>query len=190
MSSDATRNADATLCRTTGKFDTLMTDLDKCTTTTEKQNIQTFPNKVISIKNDIENIKININDAFLTGDAMFGQYGHVQITNEVLQRNKELEEKKKKLESEIKKNESIIERANRDFSDVKLTLPDSLPQKSATFIEDYTLVFLTASYLFMVILAIYMYVLIAEDKWSAFFKCSIIAFFCTLLFGMLLYYLA
>lgn len=190
MSSDATRNADASLCRTTGKLDTLLTDLDKCTTTTEKQNIQTFPNKIVSIKNDIENIKININDAFSTGDAMFGQYGHVQITNEILQRNKELEEKKKKLETEIKKNESIVERANRDFSDVKSTLPDSLPHQSATFIEDYTLVFLSASYLFMVILSIYMYVLISDKKWPAFFQSITIAFFGTLLFGMILYMLA
>lgn len=190
MSSDATRNADATLCRTSGKIDTLAVDLNKCTTTTEKVNIQSFADTLVTIKEDIENIKINMNDAFSTGDAMFGQYGHVDIARDVKLRNQELEEKKKKLEEEIKKNESMIERANRDFSDVKLTLPEKLPQTSSRFIEDYTLVFLSASYLFMVILCMYMYVLISEKKGSAFFQASIVAFFVTLLFGIILYYLA
>ena len=53
----------------------------------------------------------------------------------------------------INKKEAIIERSNRDFTDIKDTLPETQPKKVLHFIEDYTLAFVTIAYLFMIVAA-------------------------------------
>lgn len=191
MSTDATttKNADAALCRSTGKFATVLADLEKCTTSTESDRNQQFAGVLIDIRNDIRVAKQNITDALLTGDAVFGQYGSTDIAKSVQQSNTELEEKKKALEKEIANNEAVIERSNRDFSDVKNTLPERPTYSRLHFIEDYTVFFLLASYLFMVILCGYLYVLSSEEKWTSFIQVSIVSLFGTLFLGLVSYYL-
>lgn len=50
-----------------------------------------------------------------------------------------------------------MDRSNRDFIDVKRTLPEKQPKKLLHFIEDYTMALLAISYLFMIIVGIYYY---------------------------------
>ena len=190
MSNDATttKNADAALCRSTGKLSTVMTDLAKCTTSTESERTQTLGSTVTSISSDINYLKQNITDTLMTGDAIFGQYGSVDIAKSVQQSNAELEEKKKAIEKEIANNEAVIERSNRDFSDVKNTLPDRPAYSRLRFIEDYTVFFLVASYLFMILLCGYLYVLSAEQKWTAVGQVAVVSFFVTLFLVLVSYY--
>lgn len=191
MSNDptTTKNADAALCRSTGKLSTVLTDLAKCTTSTESNRTQTLGSTVTSISSDINYLKQNITDTLMTGDAIFGQYGSMDIAKSVQQSNTELEEKKKAIEKEIANNEAVIERSNRDFSDVKNTLPDRPTYSRLHFIEDYTVFFLVASYLFMILLCGYLYVLSAEQKWSAVGQVVVVSFFITLFFGLVSYYI-
>ena len=191
MSNDTTttQNADAALCRSTGKLTTVLTDLAKCTSSTESTRTQTLGATVTNISSDINYLKQNITDTLLTGDAIFGQYGSADIAKSVQQSNLELEEKKKVIEKEIANNEAVIERSNRDFSDVKNTLPDRSTYSRLHFIEDYTVFFLVASYLFMILLCGYLYVLSAEEKWTAFGKVAVVSVFGSLFLGMVAFYL-
>ena len=61
--------------------------------------------------------------------------------------------------NDIDKKEAIIERSNRDFSDVKDTIPEIQKKTYINFIEDYTLASVVTSYLFMIISVIYIYTL-------------------------------
>lgn len=191
MSNDTTttQNADAALCRSTGKLATVMTDLAKCTTTTESNRNQTLGSMVSNVGSDINFIKSNIISALATGDAIFGEYGSSDIAKNIKQSNDELEEKKKEIEKEIANSEAVIERSNRDFSDVKNTLPDRATYSRLHFIEDYTVFFLLASYLFMVLLCGYLYVLSAEEKWTAFGQAAVVSVFGSLFLGMVAFYL-
>lgn len=191
MSNDATttQNADAALCRSTGKLSTVMSDLAKCTTSTESSRTQSLGSTVTTIASDINYLKQNITDTLLTGDAIFGQYGSADITKSVQQSNIELEEKKKAIEKEIANNEAVIERSNRDFSDVKNTLSDRPTYSRLHFIEDYTVFFLVASYLFMILLCGYLYVLSADEKWTAFGQVAAASVFGTLFLGLLAFYI-
>ena len=47
--------------------------------------------------------------------------------NEQIKKYDELKEKNNKLRQEIDRSEAIVERSNRDFSDVKDSLPETLP---------------------------------------------------------------
>ncbi len=191
MSQDttATQNSNAAVCRSTNKFDTVITDLAYCTTTTEKENIKTMATKISNLSSDIGYLKRNITDTLLTGDSIFGQYGSNDILQSVKQSNEELEEKKKAIEKEIANNEAVIERSNRDFSDVKQTLPEKPEYSRLHFIEDYTVFFVVTSYLFMVLLCAYLYVMAAEEKWNAFLQVSVVSIFGTLFLGLVSYYL-
>lgn len=191
MSQDttATQNSNAAVCRSTTKFDTVLTDLASCTTTTEKANVKALSQKISNLSSDINYLKQNITDTLLTGDSIFGQYGSNEILQSVKQSNMELEEKKKAIEKEIANNEAVIERSNRDFSDVKNTLPEKPEYSRLHFVEDYTVFFVVTSYLFMVLLCAYLYVMGAEEKWNAFLQVSIISVFGTLFLGLLSYYL-
>jgi cell division protein FtsL len=91
---------------------------------------------------------------------------------------------------EVDKNEAIIERSNRDFSDVKDTVPEPQPKRVLRFIEDYTLAILTMAYLFMIISVIYIYTAISENKLVAFGKAFVGSAFLTMFLYMLLYFLA
>lgn len=191
MSQDttATQNSNAAVCRSTTKFDTVLTDLSSCTTTTEKANTKTLAQKISNLSSDLNYLKRNITDTLLTGDSIFGEYGSNDILQSVKQTNVDLEQKKKTIEKEIANNEAVIERSNRDFSDVKKTLPEKPEYSRLHFVEDYTVFFVVTSYLFMVLLCAYLYVMGAEQKWNAFLQVSIVSVFGTLFLGLLSYYL-
>jgi hypothetical protein len=124
------------------------------------------------------------------GDAMFGRFAHVEVAREVTNRTEELQKKKDGLEQELREKEAMIQRTNRDFSDVKDALPETLEQQRIKFIEDYTIMFLVLSYVFMILSGIIFYVTLSEQKTMAFAKALGYALVATMLSGTLLYLIA
>jgi len=108
---------------------------------------------------DIISLRAQIMDSLLLGEQLSTapQNTSESITNKIKADKEKLTSKKEKLEADIKKKENIINRSNRDFSDVKDTLPETPQKQILHFIEDYTLAFLSMSYLFMILAIIYVY---------------------------------
>ena len=90
---------------------------------------QTYQNNIDIIKRDIDTLHASVTNSLLTGDAVYGKAGSTNISQQVKDKNSELKEKKEKLKLSIKRKDATIERSNRDFSDVKDTLPEIQKKK-------------------------------------------------------------
>ena len=120
---------------------------------------------------------------------MFGSFGYADITRQVTARNNELKSKKEALLTDIKKKEAIVERSNRDFTDIKDSLPEPQPNKILHVLEDYTLAVLVISYLFALLAGIYAYVFFAEAKGFALLKGILVGGIFSAFLFMVLFYL-
>lgn len=136
---------------------TLTTGLQNCMRVEEKNRNNTLAANTLQLKSDIDSLRGNVNDSLSLGDTMFGQYGHNDVSAQLRKRNEDLTLQVQSLSKELDKNQAIVERSNRDFVDVKRTLPEKQPKKLLHFIEDYTMALLAISYLFMVLIGIYYY---------------------------------
>lgn len=145
--------------------------------------------QLVNLENDITSLRSTILESLLMGDSMFGTAGHIDIRNEVKNRNQKLKEEYEKLRDNIDKKEAIMRKSNRDFTDVRDTLPEKQSTQRLHVFEDYTVAFLSISYLFMIISFIYVYTYSSESKITSFFKASLISFILTLFLFILLYYL-
>ena len=156
----------------------------------KQEQKQTDIQRKNDLLSDIQKARSQIEDGLTMGDAMFGRFAHVEVAREVTNRTEELQKKKDGLEQELREKEAMIQRTNRDFSDVKDALPETLEQQRVKFIEDYTIMFLVLSYVFMILSGIIFYVTISEQKTMAFAKALGYALFATMLSGILLYLIA
>jgi hypothetical protein len=185
------RNVTAAVCRSTPNgMNDLNSKIDQCTTSTELNRNTNFAANTFKLQKDIESLASNVQDSLLMGDSMFGQFGYQDIAKDVKGRNQELKSKKDDMMKDVSKNEAIIERSNRDFSDVKDSIPEPQPKKTLRFIEDWTLAILAMAYLFMIISAIYIYTATSEIKLVGFGKSLLGSVFLTMFLYMLLYFLA
>ena len=185
------RNISSAVCRSTPNgLNNLNSQINKCTSSTEKNRNLSFAGNTFKLQKDIESLRANVGDSLVLGDNMYGQYGHNDISKQVKARNIELKAKKESLMTDVNKKEATIERSNRDFSDVKDTLPEPQPKKVLHFIEDYTLAILSISYLFMVMTAIYIVTMLAEHKLATFGKAVISSVALTSVISVLLYYVS
>jgi hypothetical protein len=138
---------------------------------------------------DIGALKQNITDSLTVGNSMYGPYGHADVTSEVGNRTAELSARKTELKDKIKEQEAIIRRSDRDFTDVRNTLPETIPTKSYHVLEDYSLLILSLSYLFMLIIGLHTYVVLSTDTWSsALIRGLFYSLMLTLISCALLYY--
>lgn len=151
---------------------------------------QTTVQRKTELRSDIQAIYNQIEDGLAMGDSMFGQYAHVDVAREVSSRTKELQKKKEELEEDIRQKEAIIQRTDRDFTDVKDTLPETLEEERIRFIEDYTLLFLSLAYVFMVVSAIVYFVVLSPTPWRTLGKSLGYSLLGTFLAGVLLYVIA
>jgi len=151
---------------------------------------QTTVQRKTELRSDIQTIYNQIEDGLTMGDSMFGQYAHVDVAREVSSRTKELQKKKEELEEDIRQKEAIIQRTDRDFTDVKDTLPETLEEERNRFIEDYTLLFLSLAYVFMVVSAIVYFVALSPTPWPTLGKSLGYSLLGTFLAGVLLYVIA
>lgn len=185
------RNATSAVCRSTPNgLRELNAKIDGCTSTTEINRNTNFAENTYRLQKDIESSTGTVQDSLVMGDTMFGQYGYQDIAKQVKDRNTELKSKKEILVRQVDKNEAIIERSNRDFSDVKDTVPEPQVKQTLRFIEDYTLAFLSLAYLFMIVAIIYLYVLTSEQKLPAFGKIFAASIFLSMFLFMALHYLS
>ena len=159
------KNATAAVCRSVPNgLNALNSQINDCTTTTELNRNTNFASNTFKLQKDLESLTGTV------GDSMFGQFGYQDIAKQVKERHIELKTKKETLLKEVDKNESIIERSNRDFSDVKDTIKEPQSKKVLRFVEDYTMAFVVIAYLFMIISIIYVYTASSELKLVAFGK--------------------
>ena len=148
------RFADANTCRTAPKkVSDITSQVDNCLTDTEKNNNKTFAD-AFKLSEEILTAKSNIHNLVTLGDEMFGTTaGHVTISNEVKQRNAELQQKKTALENDNKRKYNIIHTRNRDFSDHLGATNES----KLLSLEDYTMFVFIMSYLFLACIAVWCY---------------------------------
>lgn len=166
------RNVTAAVCRTVpnGVSD-LGARIEQCTSTTEQDRKQNFATNTLHLQQDIQALRASVGDSIAMGDSIFGQIGHTDIYNQVNDRNRELKKKYAELEKDIQNKERIVDRSNRDFTDVKDTLPEKLPTNLLHVIEDYTLAFLCVTFLFMSVAIIIVYTIQdPTSKIKAFFQ--------------------
>jgi hypothetical protein len=183
------RNVTSAVCRSTPNgLNDLSSQIDKCITTTELNRNKSIGDISTNLKSDIDSLSSMVADSLSVGDSMFGKLGHSDISGQTNERNTELKMKKEKLLKKIDKNEAIIERSNRDFTDVKAQLPEKQPNKVLHFIEDYTLAILSISYIFMVLSYIYLHTIQSEVKITGFLKASGWSIVATVFSLILLYY--
>jgi hypothetical protein len=142
------------------------------------------------LKDDIKQILGKANDALMVGDSAFLVKDNEKgIVKDVKERIDALETEKKELEKEIDHQHQLIQTSNRDFSDVKDTIPETQPERFLYFIEDYTLSILAMAYLIMVVAASSFHTYLSLDTWAAILE-SLVGFgVLTIFLFMLLYYL-
>jgi hypothetical protein len=137
--------------------------ITQCMRPEEKSRNESLMEKAQYLESDIASLRANVLDSLAVGDSMFGNYGHSDVSKQVQARNADLKAKKDELVNDINKKEDIIERSNRDFTDVKKNLPEVQPKTVLHFIEDYTMALLAISYLFMTIIGIYYYSIVNDE---------------------------
>jgi len=183
------RNIEAAVCHSTpNKLQSIFSEISSCTTTAELNRNTNFAEQTFNVNKDIETLRALVADSLVMGDSIFGKAGMGEISKQVRERHQELVNKKENLKKEIDKNEAIIERSNRDFTDVKERIPDPQPKRILNVLEDYTIALLVISYLFMIMAGIYVYTLMSPLKFVAFFKGIIGSIILTLFLFMALYY--
>ena len=162
------RNNAAAVCRSnpTG-LSSLFSSIDQCTSSKELDRNSTMVTSLFHTKQDIGAIQANITDSLMMGDNLLNAMGNGAITKQVDSRNEDLKQKKQDLSRTIKKNEAIVERSNRDFTEVKNSIPESEPTRILHVLEDYTLAFLLFSYLMLSMAGIYLHVTLSENQGAA-----------------------
>lgn len=184
------RNASSAVCKSTPNgLNTLNSKISDCTSTIEYNRNNNFASKAFNLQKDIESLSGIVGDSMVMGDSVFGKFGYEDVAKQVKARNTELKNKKEVLVKNVDKSEAIIERSDRDFLDVKNTMPQPYPKRVLNFVEDYTLAFLSISYLFMIIALIYVYTATSETKITGFAKAFTGSVLLTMLFFILLIYL-
>jgi hypothetical protein len=147
-------------------------------------------NDVIEYEDDISDLRSMITNDMTTLNGLYAtSTTSVTTTNQASIQTEQLAKRKKELIKDVEMKEAIINRSNRDFSDVKDTLPEHLPKKTLHVIEDYTMAILAMSYLFMVIAAVYLYTITSTEPMSAMLRGIGYAIVTSLFAWMGLYYI-
>lgn len=168
----------------------ITTGLNNCIREEEKQRNNTLASNTLQLKSDIDSLRTNVMDSLSLGDTMFGQFGHNEVSSQIKSRNDDLKKQVDTLVKEIDNSQAIIDRSNRDFIDVKRTLPEKESKKILHFIEDYTMALLAMSYLFMILIGIYYYSMISgEFNISECFQAIGYSGLISIIVGMILYYI-
>jgi hypothetical protein len=148
---------DNTAALNRGKVPELYKTIDTYRSTEELTRAQTLLNNIETVKDTFDLQSAQFLDSILLGDQFFGSSGNSTALSEVNKRMIDLKAKKTQLEDTLQKTRSSAERLNRDFIDVKETLPETLPTRIIHMLDDYTLVVLMISFFFMVLSLIFIY---------------------------------
>ncbi len=161
------RDAASQICKAIpNKLNTLNSEISSCTSSQEARRISTIGQQTINIQKDVNHLSAVVQDSLMMGDAIYGKASHKLIVEQVKERNRELKEKKAVLVKDIENKEALVERSDRDFIEVKDTLPEKFNLKRLNFVEDYTIALTMIGYLFMSIAVIYVYSTTRQDGHS------------------------
>jgi hypothetical protein len=153
------RNNTAAACKAIpGRVASISSIAEECANETEFARRKTFATDTGKQFAEIENLKSLYRDATTTAESVFGSGSKQTYIDDINNRNKELKERKAKLAETIDRAKAAIERADRDFVDSKEQLPETMPNRTAHVIDDYTLLVLFIAYIFFALTILYWYV--------------------------------
>lgn len=134
---------------------------------------------------DITTLKAQIDSSLLLGDKIVNQSGGTKISPYVQSQIKELESKKADINHDILEKERMVHTSNRDFAEGN---PVNEQKTVLRVIEDHTVAILLLSYLFMLFMFMYWYVIQSPFIMKAIVEAIIGGFFFSIFSFMVLYY--
>jgi len=137
------------------------------------------------VREDITTLRSQITNALTLGDNVVHQSGGKKISSYVTGQITDLESRKKEIYNDIIEKERLVHASNRDFSDSN---PVEEQKTALRVIEDHTVAILFLSYLFMLIMAMYWYVLRSPSMMKGIVEAIIGGFFFSIFSFMVLYY--
>jgi hypothetical protein len=137
------------------------------------------------VREDITTLRSQITNALTLGDNVVHQSGGKKISSYVTGQITDLESRKKEIYNDIIEKERLVHASNRDFSDSN---PVEEQKTALRVIEDHTVAILFLSYLFMLIMAMYWYVLRSPSMIKGIVEAIIGGFFFSIFSFMVLYY--
>jgi hypothetical protein len=137
------------------------------------------------IREDITTLRSQITNALILGDNIVHQSGGTKISSYVQGQLDELESKKKEIYDDILEKERLVHASNRDFADAN---PVAKPTSVLRVIEDHTVAILLLSYLFMLVMAMYWYVIRSSSMMKGLLEAIVGGFFFSIFSFMALYY--
>ena len=156
-SAPQTSQADqSAMCKSTNEIADVYSQLQKCTNQTETNRMQSFIQMTTDPKSDFDQLNAVYNDLVLSGDSIFGTMPHQTALEQIKDRNKDLKKQSETLGKTIEEKEAIIERSDRDFIDTKEQI-GTIKSKTVHVLDDYTLVVLSVSYVFLAITLVFWY---------------------------------
>jgi len=120
-------------------------------------------------------------DQILLGDQFFGTAAAPVALQEVQKRNQTLKAEKTTLETTRNKSNARAEQLDRDFVDEREALPETLTSSIIHVLDDYTLIVLMISYIFMMLSVIFVYTSLNQYSASSILKSIGFAFFISIL---------
>lgn len=137
------------------------------------------------VRENITTLRSQITNALTLGDHVVNQSGGTAISGYVQEQLVALESKKKMIYEDILEKERLVHASNRDFSDAT---PVKEQKTVLRVIEDHTVAILLLSYLFMLVMAMYLYVLQSSSMIKGIAEAMIGGFFFSIFSFMVLYY--
>lgn len=147
----------ASFNKSSGKVAEVYTLLKDSRDATELDRANTLLDSIDTIQEVFQHEVAQYNDQMLLGDQFFGTSADPTLLNDVRHRNKSLTKQKNDLESDMKKSRAHAEQLDRDFLDEREALPETLTSSIIHVLDDYTLVVLMISYVFMMLACIFVY---------------------------------
>ena len=96
-------------------------------------------------------------DLLSTGDSVMGTSATGSAIQDVKSRNQELKQTLADTQASIDKYTAIVERSERDFVDEKDAAPEEIRKSHINVLDDYTLLVLSISYVFCVLVGVIAY---------------------------------
>jgi hypothetical protein len=147
----------ANICKSNGNLQKFQGELGGCRTGADNEKINTFFSKLDDVQGFFEAQFAQFNDMISTGDKFYGSAASDTVLAEVVARNKDLQGSLEKVQKETKQLQASTERHERDFLDVKGSLPERIPTQNLNVLDDYTMLLLVISYLVMALSIIFYY---------------------------------
>ena len=138
------------------------------------------------VREDITTLRSQITNALTLGDNIVHQSGGTKISSYVQGQLDELESKKKEIYDDILEKERTVHASNRDFADAN---PVNEQKTVLRVIEDHTVAILLLSYLFMLVMAMYWYVIQSSVIMKGILEAIIGGFFFSIFSFIVLYYI-